>query len=174
MPISRSKKEKILGDLNKKLQKAKFFILLNYLGVSVPEIQKLRKLLKKENIEYLVVKKTLIKKALLKSNMKGIDLKDFKTPVSIVISEKADPLPAKLIKNFQKETKKMEFIKGFLEDRILDKNSLKMLADIPSREELLSALLGSISAPIRGLVLTLGGGLNNLVHVLSAIRDKKS
>lgn len=174
MAISRQKKEKILKNLIEKIKKAKLLILLNYQGVTVPEVQKLRKILKEENIDYLVVKKTLIEKAFQKNNIKGLAINEFKMPVSLIVSKEADPAAVRLLSNFQKETNKTEFIKGFLEGEILDKDALKALAAIPKREELLAKLVYSIASPLSGFVYVMKANLNSLVYALDRIREKKA
>ncbi len=174
MAISRAKKEKILKDLTKKLKKAKLLILLDFQKVTVPEVQILRKVLKKEGIDYLVAKKTLVQKALQKNKIKDLVLKDLKVPVSLIISKEADPAAARIIKDFQNKTKKTEFLKGFLEGKMLEKNDLIMLAGIPSREELLAKLISSIASPISGLTYALKGNLTSLVSVLSQVSKKKT
>lgn len=173
MAISRAKKEKILKNIIEKLKKAKLFILLDYSGATVSEIQNLKKRLKEKNVEYFVARKTLIQKALREVKINDLNLRELKKPVSLVLTDKKDPAAAKVIKDFQRETRKTEFLKGFLEGEVLEKNDLVMLASISSREELLAKLIGSIASPVSGFIYVLKSNLTGLVSVLRQASEKK-
>ncbi len=79
----------------------------------------------------------------------------------------------KLVKGFSKKHEDIEFQGGILEGQIIDIEELKKLADLPSREELLAKVVGSLNAPISGFVNVLAGNLRGLVNVLNAIKDNK-
>ena len=72
-----------------------------------------------------------------------------------------------------KKLKKMEFKAGVVGGKVIDVNGIKALAELPSREELIAKMLGSMNAPIGGLVTVLGGTIRSLLYTLNAVKEKK-
>lgn len=164
-------KKEVVKELKDKLNGSKATILTDYRGLDVAEITELRRQLREAGVEYKVVKNTLTRIA---AKDAGYDfLEDYLVgPTAIAFSE--DPVaPAKVLSNFAKEHKDLELKAGMLDGKLLDKDAIKQLADLPSREVLLARVLAGMQAPISGLVNVLNGPLRGLVYALQAIKDKK-
>ena len=85
-----------------------------------------------------------------------------------------DPVsPAKILVDFAKDTKKTEIKGGVLDGKTIDVDGVKYLASLPSKEELLAKMMGSLNAPVTGLVMALSGVMRNLVCALNAIKEQK-
>lgn len=173
MPKTRSEKEKTVTTLAEKLGKMRSVIFANYEGLTVAEIQDLRKELKKEGVDYSVVKKTLLKIA-LKEAGKDIDPKTISGNFGTAISYEDEVAPARIMASFAKKHEALKMVAGILEDRLIPAEKVNALAKLPSKQELLAKLVGSINAPISGFVNVLAGNLRGLVNVLNAIKDNKA
>lgn len=174
MAKTRKQKEEELKDLIEKLKKNKSVVFCDYTGLDVASVEELRKSLRAEEVDYKVAKKTLLTKALKKAGILGIEVKELKGQLSVAFGYKDEVAPAKLISKFRKSHEQMTFLGGIYENKFIGIEEVERLAAIPSREELLAKVVGSISAPISGTVRVLSGVLRNFVGALRAIKDVKS
>ena len=170
--ISKTKKHDIVGDISDRLKKQKITIFSDFHGVSVTKSQQLRRLLKKNDAEYKVARKTLIDRALVDVGV-PIKAKELKGEIGIAFGYGDEIAPAKIILKFSKENETFKLLGGLLGGRFLNDKEVLAMARLPSREVLLAKLLGVLQMPQRGLVNVLSANLRNLVVVLSKIRDKK-
>ena len=168
----RRQKETIINEIRNQIQDSQLVILSTFTGLNVEKMTKLRNSLREVESNYRVVKNTLIHKA-----VKGTDLeslKKFFVGSSAVIFAKGDPSrPCKVIKEFKKENEQLEIKGGIFEGRILFKNEIEGLADLPSREILLSKIFFLLRTPHQRLVNVLVGVPQKFVRALEAIRQKK-
>ena len=97
-------------------------------------------------------------------------------PTALAYSTEDAVAPAKILKEFIKETKTeaLTVKVGICDGQVIDAAGVEALANLPSREELLAKLVGSMQAPISGLVNVLQGNIRNMVYVLDAVRAKKA
>jgi len=167
--ITKQKKQEILKDLETNLKKAKIIIFINFHGLNVVTSHKLRKLLREIGVRYLVVKKTLAKKALEVVGFKGV-MPNLEGELALAFSEQDPIISAKALEKFAKENKTIKLIGGVWDNKYINSEEVVMLANIPSREILLGKLVYIINSPIRGMVVTLNGVIKNLVSVLSQIK----
>lgn len=179
MAKTRQQKETTVKDLIDKFKRFKSLMLINFTGLKVKDASELRRLCREAKIDYLVVKKTLIKKALDKTEINGFDPKELKGNIALVFGFEDEIAPAKLLDKFAKNHDALKFLAGILvtgpkEYKILDVSGTKSLAALPTKLELLAKMIGSIKAPLSGLVNVLEGNLRGLVLVLNAIKDKKT
>lgn len=173
MAKTRQQKEQNVKDLTEKLKKAKSLVFVNFDGLKVKEIEELRKNCRAENIDYLVTKKTLMKKAFKDAGLKDIDPKSFEKEVATVFSYEDEVAPARIIQDFAKEHEALVAFGGVLEGQFVEQNKIIELSKLPSKDELLAKVVGSIKAPVSGFVNVLSGNLRNLVYVLNAVKDSK-
>jgi len=134
----------------------------------------LRRLLRGVKAELKVVKNTLAVLASEGTPMAGVK-EHFKGALSVAIGYDDPALPAKILRDFiakEKRDKKMRITVGMVEGNVFDAARIKAVAELPSRQVLLSQLLGGLQGPLSGLVGTLTGILGNFVGVLIAIKDK--
>ena len=170
--MKKSNKEQLVAELTAKMSTAKAAYLADYRGIDVEAANTLRGELHKADVEYRVVKNTLLKIAI-----KGTDnecLGDYlagPTALTIVLD---DPVaPAKVLSDFAKTNKEFELKCGVLDGKLLSVADIVALADLPSREVLLARILGSINAPASNFVGVLAAIPRSLVQVLGAIKDQK-
>ncbi len=172
MAKTKGQKVKIIEDLQDKIKKSKSIFLVNYEGLKVSDTQKLKKLLKKETVDYLVAKKTLFKIACEKTKL-GIDPKTIEGNFALVFSFTDEVAPAKTLAKFSKENENLKIIAAILGGEFLPADKAAALAKLPSRQELLAKFVGSINAPVYGMVNVLAGNLRGLVQVLNSIKNNK-
>lgn len=165
-------KETLVQDLTEKIKKNSGLVLTEYQGLTVAEISELRAKLRPVKCEYKVIKNTLSKLALKNAGIESFAA-HFTGPTAVAI-ENGDPVStAKVLLDFSKEHSKLKLKAGLLGDKLLSSEDLKALANLPSREVLLAKLLGTMQAPITGLVSVLSETTRNFVYVLEAIRKKQ-
>ena len=171
MATSRQKKEEILRDIKEKLSKNKLVIFVNYKGLTVPVLEGLRSKLREEGIDFKVIKKTLLGMGLKDSGIDA-DTKSLEGPIGVAIGLKDAILPAKIINKFAKDMENLKILSGIFENKFAGRDKILALAEVPSREELLARIVGSINSPISGIVNVFAGNIRGLVQVLSAISKK--
>ena len=148
-------KNNIVNNIDEHLNKAVNFILLNYRGLSVKEMQIIRNNLKKnDQAELKVYKNTLLKIALNNHKITDFD-QDLKGPNAIVFDYKEGIDSFKLLNKYCKEYKSLNFCSAFFENKYLNKEKLQVLASIPDKPTLLSTLAATFKAPIQKLACTL-------------------
>ena len=165
-------KQQIAEDLRDRLSKSAIIVLTDYKGLDVAAMNDLRRKLRAEEIEYQVVKNTLLIRAAEDNDIALI--KDyFKGPSAIALSYEDPVAPAKVLSQFAKENKKLEIKVGVMNGQVLDADAIKALATLPSREVLLGQLLSALNAIPTSFVRTLAEVPRSFVSVLAAIRDQK-
>ncbi len=168
-----AKKEATIEELREKIASAKHLFFTNYTGLSVEQITKLRNELRKDGSTYGVVKNTLFKRAAsdeLASQLDAI----LAGPTGVVFAGDDPVSPAKAIKTFSDQTKSVDVKAAWIDGKLVDKSQVLALAALPPKQELYAKLVGTLSAPLYGLVYVLSGNQSGLVRVLNAIREKKS
>lgn len=174
MAKTKDQKKEILENLIEKIKRAKSIIFARFNGLGVKENEELRKRLKDEKGEYHVVKKTLLDLAFKEYQIKDLNVKDFDGQIAAIFGFGDDVMPAKIVDQFKKDHKgKIEFVGGILENKFLSIAEVQVLAKLPSKQELFAKIVGSINAPISGLVNALAGNLKNLLYVFRAIEESK-
>jgi len=165
-------KQKITEDLHERLAKSVIIVLTDYKGLDVTSINDLRRKLREANIEYQVVKNTLLVRAAEDTEVAA--LKDhFKGPSAIAISYDDPVSPAKVLTQFAKDNKELEIKVGVLNGKVLDAQAIKALATLPSREVLLAQFLSTLNAVPTSFVRVLAEVPRSMLNVLTAIKDQK-
>ena len=155
-------KAPIVDEIKATIDGAASVVLVDYLGLTVEQDTKLRKNLRAEEITYKVYKNTLIKRAIEGTEFESLS-KDLEGPTAIVVSKKDATAPARVIADFAKTASKLELKSGVVEGTYYDANGIQAISQIPSREVLLSRLLGSLQSPIA-----------NLARVINQVAEQKS
>jgi large subunit ribosomal protein L10 len=166
-------KKQQVAELVEKLQKATAGVLVDYRGLTVEEDTQLRAKLREANVEYKVVKNTLVRFA---ANEVGFEALDpvLNGPTSIAISYDDPVAAAKVLSDFAKTNDKLEIKAGFVDGKIISVEEIKNLAKLPSREMLIAQVLGGLNAPIAGLAGVSNGLLRGLVCALNEIAKKQA
>jgi large subunit ribosomal protein L10 len=172
--MKRSDKDAFIGELHEKLSGAQAFYLTDFTGLNVKQMTQFRARLRKQGVEYVVVKNTLAQRAL-----QELDLPDvasfFTGPTGVVIGRDDAVAAAKAISDFAREFGDRPAIKvGVVDRREFAPAEVKRLADLPPREVLLAQLAGGLNAPMARLA----GGMNEVLAMfarsLDALREQKS
>ena len=170
MPSEKNIKE--LERLSDVFSKAKSIYFTEYHGLKVSEITKLRSEFYKADVEYLVAKNTLLKKAALSNNIEGLDIV-LKGSTAIAVSYGESVAPAKVIKEFTKDSD-LPGVKGILFDgHVLPGSDFKKLAEMPSKDVMLSQLISMLQSPLQKFVSTVHAPMQNVVGVLNSLKEKK-
>jgi len=173
MAKTRQQKEESINDLVSRLKDSKSVVFANFQGLKVKESEELRGLCRQQNIGYLATKKTLIKKALSNIGLE-VDTQVFPGAVAAVFGLEDEVAPAQLVSNFAKTHDIVTFYGGILEGKFIDGVKVGELAKLPSKQQLLGQLVGTLNAPISGFVNVLAGNLRGLVSVLNNIKEAKA
>ena len=169
MALTREQKQKIIEDLKEKIAKQKAMILVDFTGLKVKDLSNLRKKLKAADNELKIAKKTLLLLALKEKKLE-MAAEELKGEIAIVFGYKDELSPAKIVYQFSQENPNLKILGGFLENKFREAEEIIALAQLPSREELLAKLVGSISAPISNFVNVLQGNIKGLIYALTAIK----
>lgn len=162
-------KEAAVSEIQEKMQQAQSVVFVDYRGLTVEEVTNLRCKMRDAGVEYKVIKNTMIQRAADKEGIEGLN-SILEGPTAVAFGMKDPVSPAKILVDFAKDTKKTEIKGGVLDGKTIDVDGVKYLASLPSKEELLAKMMGSLNAPVTGLVMALSGVMRNLVCALNAIK----
>lgn len=172
--MNRQEKENIIETLKSSFAANQTSFLVSYKGMDVAQVTSLRKELRDKGGTFKVAKVTLIKRAVHDlPSIQGL-MPFLKDQIGIVFVDKEAPAVAKVLQDFSKQNEQLHVLAGRMDETILSKDSVFVLASLPSKEVLLAKVCGSLNAPIVGLVGTLHSLLAKLLFVLKAIEEKKS
>ena len=163
----REEKKTIVDDIKKRLDGSAYLIVADYTGMKVGEFAELRNRLTGVKAKFTVTKNTMLKRALKELERPEIE-GALDGPTAIVYGEQDISQAAKILKNFKAEFEKPKIKIGILDRSILEKVQFEVLPALPSREVLLSQLLGVLQAPATKLVRLLNTPASQLVQVLDA------
>lgn len=158
--------------IREKLEKAQSVVFVDYRGLTVAEVTDLRNQFRAQNVEYQVLKNTLVRRAANDLGITGLD-DILNGPTAVAFSMDNPSAAAKVLREFAAKTKKTEVKAGLLGTDVLDVNGVKALADLPSKEELIAKMMGSLNAPVTNFVGVLSALLRNVVYAVDAIRKKQ-
>lgn len=171
MGLKLSEKQAVVSEIAGEVARASVIVVAEYRGLEVGNITKLRKQARESGVYLRVLKNTLARRA-----VEG-------TPFAVLADKMAGPLiygisadpvaAAKVLNGFAKDNDKLVVKAGAMANYLMDVNGVKALATMPSREELLSKLLGTMQAPIAQFVRTLNEVPTKFVRGLAAVRDAK-
>ena len=167
-----AKKEAAVQEIRDRLAEAKSLFLTDFAGLTVEEITKLRGELRKDGSSYAVVKNTLFRLAAGDEIANQFDT-HLHGQTGVVFAGEDPVAPAKAIKQFADDSKKLSIKAGWVDGKYVDAKQVEALASLPPKAELIAKLVGSLASPLRGLVTVLSGNQSGLVRVLNAVREQK-
>jgi large subunit ribosomal protein L10 len=172
--MKRSEKEAIITEVAEKAARAIAMYFADFSRLTVAEETELRREFRKSGVEYNVVKNTLARKAL--EQLTGYDrvLDKLVGPTGIAYSYDDPSAPAKIIKKFSEKTGKLQLKAAVVEKQVYDSTKLEQLANMPTRKDMVAAILGSLQAPASGIVGAINAVARDLVYVIDAIEKKKA
>ena len=171
--MEKKKKELFISDMNSRLKKAQATFLVEYQGIDAGSMNRVRGELRKIGAEFKVIKNRLLKLASLGTGTESIR-EQFVGTCAIAITYDDIVGPAKVLLELSKDIKNLKLKSGQISDKPMDLDSLKKLASLPGREQLLAQLLSAMNAVPTSLVRVLNGVMLKMMYVLKAIENKKA
>jgi large subunit ribosomal protein L10 len=165
------KKKAVVSEVSAQLAKAKAIVVAEYRGLEVGRMTELRAKARKSGVYLRVLKNTLARRAVEGTPFAGLS-QHLKGPLVYGISPDAIAT-AKVLNEFAKANEKLVIRAGAMENAVISAKEVTALASLPSREELLAKLLGTMQAPIAKFARTLNEVPARFVRTLAAVRDKK-
>lgn len=160
-----------VAEIKARLEACDIAIATQYSGTTVEQVTELRKQLRDAGVDFKVYKNTLARRALKELDVEGA-ADCMNGPIAWAFSNDV-VAPAKILKDFAKKVDKIAMLGGVLDGKPVDATQLDALASLPSRDQLLAQVVGTIAAPLRNLVGTLNALPVNLVNVLDQVKKKK-
>lgn len=169
----RPQKEEVVEKLKQKLNQSKSLFITDFTGLNVAQINQIRRDFRKKGAEYVVVKNTLLRLAVKEVGFDTL-LNYLEGPTGVAFGYEDPLIPAKILHDFFKKTDKPKTKAFWIEKNLFDGEKLEELAKLPSRDGLLTQIVGSVNFPLSNLIGTLNGILRNLVGTLESIIKAKS
>ena len=172
MSLNLEQKKAVVVEVSEQVSTAQAIIVAEYRGLQVGEMTELRAQARKSGVYLRVLKNTLVRRAVEGTPFSGL-ANEMVGPLVFGIS--SDPVSAaKVLSDFAKANDKFIIKAGAMPNQVMDVNGVEALASLPSREELLAKLLGTMQAPVAKFVRTLNEVPTKFVRGLAAVRDQKA
>ncbi|MDO9557767.1 MAG: 50S ribosomal protein L10 [Coriobacteriia bacterium] len=168
-----AQKAAIVAEIKERLDASTGVIMTDYRGLTVKDMQVLRIKLRETGSDLKVYKNTLTQLAVHDLELPSMD-EMLKGPTAMVFLSEDPVAPAKAIMGFAKAHKGFEVKGGFIEQHIVDASSIKAIALLPSREELIAKLMGTMLNPLRGFMSMLNAPAGAFARVVKAVADQKA
>ncbi len=170
--MERAKKEAFVADVKERLERAEATFLVDYKGLDVEAMTRLRKQLRDAGSEFQVVKNRLLVLACRETDT-AVMKEHFTGPCALAITYDDVVAPAKVLVESEKDNKKLEVKVGQIAGKLMDAEAIQRLAKLPGREELLAQVLAAMQAVPGSFVRVLNGVTVQFLNVLKAVEDKK-
>lgn len=172
--ITKEQKKVVVAELADMLREATSLYFVDFTGMTVATDQAFRNELRKKGVTMRVAKNTLIIRAL--ADVGGYDIEDSKLAgQTAVIFGGADPIaPAKIIRQYFEKGEKPKLKVAVVEGQVFDGTQLKQVSELPTREDLISAMIGSIHAPISGIVGSINAVMRDVASLVEEVAKKKA
>jgi len=168
----KAQKAATVADLTSRLKASSTAVLADYRGMTVGQMRDLRTKLRGGGIEMVVVKNTLARRAAKAAGYEPLSA-ELVGPIAMLFAVDDVSAPARILNDYIRANRKMVIKAGLLEGQIIKADAVTELADLPSREILLSRLLGAMQAPLGNLASVLQAPLTKFARTLDAVRTEK-
>ena len=169
-----AKKIELVESLSEKIKSSSALYFTKYTGMNVEQAAKLRKSFTDNSVEFLVSKNTLIKIA---TEQAGLDRNLFNEflsgQIAIAYANNDPTAPARVIKDFSKDNKCLEVVGLFFDGQLYSPEKYKEIANLPSKEELLTKFMVALNYPMKSVLYSLKATMNNFVNVLNNLKEQK-
>ena len=167
-------KKQAVTEISDKIKNSESMVVVSFSGITVEQITNLRSKFREANVDYCVLKNTLVRHALDDLKIEGMD-EHLLGPSAFAFGDAVSP--AKIITDFidadKENVKKMQIKAGIIDGRAIDANEVRALSKLPSREVLIAKMMGSMNAPITNFVGVLSATLRSLVYAMDSVRQQK-
>jgi len=168
----KAEKAATVADITARLKASSTAVLADYRGMTVGQMRELRSKLRGGGIEMVVVKNTLARRAARAAGYEPLSA-ELVGPVAMLFAVDDVSAPARILNEYIRANRKMVIKAGLLEGQVINADAVTELADLPSREVLLSRLLGAMQAPLGNLASVLQAPIVKLARTLDALRSQK-
>ncbi len=167
LPLSRQEKEKLVIGTAERLRQAEAIVLADYRGLNVARLRALRRALRAQRAEFRVIKNSLLLRAFEKAGL-TVPTELLTGPTSLILMYDELSAPTKVLLDVARETELLTIKGGMMSGRILGAAAMRSLADLPSREQLLSQFVGLLAAPLQRQLAVLQAPVQGFLNVLNA------
>jgi large subunit ribosomal protein L10 len=172
--MNRNEKSEIISEIKELLESSTAVYLTDYHGINVEDISSLRTQFRNEGVRYKVFKNTLVKRA-LKESGKYDKIAEHMTGMTGFAFTTNNPLaPAKIISKYFGDKEKLALKACYVEGEYFDGSQLKALATLPTKNELIAGIMGSLNSPVSGIVGAINAVMRDLVNVIDQISQKQA
>jgi large subunit ribosomal protein L10 len=170
MALTKDKKQAVVAEVTDLLNSSKMTVVAKYEGTGVKALQELRRDAKQAGTTVKVIKNRLVIQALKASDkLKNIETNNFQGMLLYAFNDQDEVAPAQSLNNFAKLNTNLQFIGAIsAEGELLDAESVKALALLPGKDQLIAGLINTLNAPLQGALSGLGGNLHGLLKSLEA------
>lgn len=168
----RPEKQEAVAQIVEKFSSAKSVFVTDYSGLTVEAITNLRRNLRKSKVELQVSKNTLARIAAKQTGLEAL-VPYLEGPTALAFGMGDPAAPAKVLSDFLKNNEKPKVKAIVFEGRYFEAKAMAEIATLPSREQLMSRLLGSLNSPMSGLANSLSGIIRKLAYALNAVAESK-
>ncbi|WP_437486073.1 50S ribosomal protein L10 [Sorangium sp. So ce1014] len=170
--MERSQKEAVVGSVRQKFERMSSAVFLDFKGMNVEAVTKLRDEFRKSGVEYRVVKNSLVRHAVKEHPWANTLAKSLTGMTGVAWSYEDPSAAAKVVKAFRKDNQKLQIKAGLIEGQILSGDAVEtQLATMPGKDELRATLLATLQAPLQQFVQQLNAPLQNFAYLLKAKED---
>ncbi|MDP6282920.1 MAG: 50S ribosomal protein L10, partial [Acidimicrobiales bacterium] len=167
----RAEKSAVIDDVRERFDEAEAVLFTEYRGLDVSQMADLRSALREAETVYKIYKNTLVRRALDEGTPEGlVDM--LVGPTALAFVEKDPGAAAKALKEFSASNEALIIKGGLLNGDLLDEAQVRELADLPSRDELLSSIAGGLAAPLQQIASMMNNLLSEMANLLQALADK--
>jgi large subunit ribosomal protein L10 len=170
--MNKDEKSGIISEVKEMIENSSAIYLTDYSGITVADISTIRNEFRKEGVHYKVIKNTLFKRALDEAG-KYDKLADHLEGMTGYAFASTNPVaPAKIIKKYNDTSQKLSLKACYIENEYFDGKRLTEIASLPSKNDIIAGIMGSLSSPASGIVGTINAVISNLVSVIDQISKK--
>ncbi len=170
MAITKDKKHAIVAELVDNLSSSKMTVVAAYEGLTVKQMQALRKQARENGTSIMVVKNRLVRKAVEQvDSLKDADTSNLKGMLAYAFNADDEVAPAQVLNQFAKTNPKLTFVGAISADgTVLGADEVQALANLPSKNQLIAGIINTLNAPVNNVMSGLGGNLHGLLKAIEA------
>ncbi|MCB0725930.1 MAG: 50S ribosomal protein L10 [Ignavibacteriae bacterium] len=176
--MNKEQKAESVREIKELIESSEAMYFTDFAGLTVEEVNELRQDFYKSDLKYKVVKNTLTSRALKESEKYSSHLEKLDEilhgPTSIVFAYKNPVAPAKILKKFADKLDRPKLKLAIVENEVYDSKQLNTLASLPSKEEIISSILGSLDSPASGIVGSINATMRDLFSVIEEVGRKNA
>jgi len=172
--ITKQRKQVLVTELADRFRKASGFYLVDFVGMNVVDSNRIRQVFKKMNVDFRVAKNTLVLRALKEVGDYQLPSEIFRGQTAIIFSYNDPVSPAKTLKEQIDKFNKPIFKGAYIDGQFFDAKQLKTVASLPTKQDIMTSIVGSLHAPISGIVGSINAVMRDLASVIEEVAKKQA